>query len=87
MSTAQYAVTEHLRHGQSVQLQHRQCAEQRGNRASQQYRKYRGILDYAPIPNAYKELTSFQIANESAHHARRRDADFLQFENHPETAF
>jgi type IV pilus assembly protein PilY1 len=25
-----------------------------------------GILDYAPIPNAYKELTSFQIANESA---------------------
>ena len=24
------------------------------------------ILDYAPIPNAYKELTSFQIANESA---------------------
>jgi type IV pilus assembly protein PilY1 len=26
----------------------------------------KGILDYAPIPNAYKELTSFQIANESA---------------------
>jgi type IV pilus assembly protein PilY1 len=26
----------------------------------------RGILDYAPIPNAYKELTSFQIANEGA---------------------
>jgi type IV pilus assembly protein PilY1 len=25
-----------------------------------------GILDYAPIPNAYKELTSFSIANESA---------------------
>jgi type IV pilus assembly protein PilY1 len=25
-----------------------------------------GILDYAPIPNAYTELTSFQIANESA---------------------
>ena len=25
-----------------------------------------GILDYAPIPNAYKELTSFTIANESA---------------------
>ena len=25
-----------------------------------------GILDYAPIPNAYKELTAFQIANESA---------------------
>jgi type IV pilus assembly protein PilY1 len=25
-----------------------------------------GILDYAPIPNAYKELTSFQIANEGA---------------------
>ncbi len=25
-----------------------------------------GILDYAPIPGAYKELTSFQIANESA---------------------
>jgi type IV pilus assembly protein PilY1 len=26
----------------------------------------KGILDYAPIPSAYKELTSFQIANESA---------------------
>jgi type IV pilus assembly protein PilY1 len=26
----------------------------------------KGILDYAPIPNAYKELTSFQIANEGA---------------------
>lgn len=26
----------------------------------------KGVLDYAPIPNAYKELTSFQIANESA---------------------
>ncbi|MGB6306141.1 MAG: PilC/PilY family type IV pilus protein [Steroidobacteraceae bacterium] len=25
-----------------------------------------GILDYAPIPNAYKELTAFTIANESA---------------------
>ena len=25
-----------------------------------------GILDYAPIPNAYKELTSLKIANESA---------------------
>ena len=25
-----------------------------------------GILDYAPIPNGYKELTSFQIANEGA---------------------
>jgi type IV pilus assembly protein PilY1 len=25
-----------------------------------------GILDYAPIPNAYKELTTFQIANEAA---------------------
>ncbi len=25
-----------------------------------------GILDYPPIPNAYRELTSFQIANESA---------------------
>ena len=25
-----------------------------------------GILDYAPIPNAYTELTSFKIANESA---------------------
>jgi type IV pilus assembly protein PilY1 len=25
-----------------------------------------GILDYAPIANAYKELTSFQIANEGA---------------------
>lgn len=25
-----------------------------------------GILDYAPIPNAYTELTSFQIANEGA---------------------
>ncbi len=25
-----------------------------------------GILDYAPIPNAYKELTGFTIANESA---------------------
>ena len=25
-----------------------------------------GVLDYAPIPNAYKELTSFQIANEGA---------------------
>jgi type IV pilus assembly protein PilY1 len=25
-----------------------------------------GVLDYAPIPNAYTELTSFQIANESA---------------------
>jgi type IV pilus assembly protein PilY1 len=25
-----------------------------------------GVLDYAPIPNAYKELTSFQIANEAA---------------------
>jgi type IV pilus assembly protein PilY1 len=25
-----------------------------------------GILDYAPIPNAFKELTSFTIANESA---------------------
>ncbi|HSZ10149.1 MAG TPA: PilC/PilY family type IV pilus protein [Steroidobacteraceae bacterium] len=26
----------------------------------------KGILDYAPIPNAFKEVTSFQIANESA---------------------
>jgi type IV pilus assembly protein PilY1 len=26
----------------------------------------KGILDYAPIPNAYKEVTSFQIANEGA---------------------
>ena len=26
----------------------------------------KGILDYAPIPNAFKELTSFQIANEGA---------------------
>jgi type IV pilus assembly protein PilY1 len=26
----------------------------------------KAILDYAPIPNAYKEITSFQIANESA---------------------
>jgi len=26
----------------------------------------KGILDYAPIPNAYTEVTSFQIANESA---------------------
>jgi type IV pilus assembly protein PilY1 len=25
-----------------------------------------GILDYAPIPNAFKEITSFTIANESA---------------------
>jgi type IV pilus assembly protein PilY1 len=25
-----------------------------------------GILDYAPIPNAYKELTAFTIANEAA---------------------
>jgi type IV pilus assembly protein PilY1 len=25
-----------------------------------------GILDYAPIPNAYKEITAFTIANESA---------------------
>jgi type IV pilus assembly protein PilY1 len=26
----------------------------------------KGVLDYAPIPNAYSELTSFQIANEGA---------------------
>jgi type IV pilus assembly protein PilY1 len=26
----------------------------------------KGVLDYAPIPNAYREVTSFQIANESA---------------------
>jgi type IV pilus assembly protein PilY1 len=26
----------------------------------------KGVLDYAPIPNAYSEVTSFQIANESA---------------------
>jgi len=26
----------------------------------------KGVLDYAPIPNAFKEITSFQIANEGA---------------------
>ncbi len=38
------------------------------------------ILDYAPIPGAYKELTAFSIANEAGHHARGRDADFLRLE-------
>ena len=60
---------EHLRHGQPVQLRHRQCAEQRRNRHPAPRipaHLTAGILDYAPIPNAYTELTSFQIANEGA---------------------
>jgi type IV pilus assembly protein PilY1 len=32
----------------------------------------KGVLDYPPIPNAFRELTSFQIANEGA--VTRRDA-------------
>ncbi len=60
-----------LPNGQSVQLRYRQRTNQCWNRDARQSGEYQSgdfqhVLDYAPIPNAYKEITSFQIANEGA---------------------